>query len=446
MKFKHTINVLIDNFKVTYKLLVYQLIVLAISIGLGAAIIIPFINSLEDVTSYINLTTAFKDMFAEALNGELGNLATHFTGIRESFAELLRYLGENPDSLVLSSVALVVLLLVRGFLISLGNYTAGAMINDKMSMQADSHFVMTMIKNLGKASLYSVIYAPICFVFDAICVGVLYLLFFVALIEIIPLMITLMLFVVCMVLLVGLRLMLTTDWMPALICGKKKMGEAMGYAILRESGKSGSVFSFYASSAVAILAINVLAAIGSFGAAPIITIPLSYLYLLCYQFVTYCDNNEIKYFTDKRTIIKPEHEKETSREQFLRGDHTLRFTPQNMCGQKKKQKMFPGGARRAALILRAGVILWQTVQKIFISGGTIFNLPLYKGKIFLYNYIEISACRRAAFFLTAHLSARRNFMYRCAPRAFLRRNYELYRTLQQLACRQPPVPRRQGGT
>lgn len=115
MKFKHTINVLIDNFKVTYKLLVYQLIVLAISIGLGAAIIIPFINSLEDVTSYINLTTAFKDMFAEALNGELGNLATHFTAIRESFAELLRYLGENPDSLVLSSVALVVLLLVRGF-------------------------------------------------------------------------------------------------------------------------------------------------------------------------------------------------------------------------------------------------------------------------------------------------------------------------------------------
>lgn len=71
---------------------------------------------------------------------------------------------------------------------------------------------------------------------------------------------------------------------------------------------------------MAILAINVLAAIGSFGAAPIITIPLSYLYLLCYQFVTYCDNNEIKYFTDKRTIIKPEHEKEASREQFLRGE------------------------------------------------------------------------------------------------------------------------------
>ena len=118
----------------------------------------------------------------------------------------------------------------------------------------------------------------------------------------------------------GAVLRLTTDWMPALICGKKKMGEAMGYAILRESGKSGSVFSFYASSAVAILAINVLAAIGSFGAALIITIPLSYLYLLCYQFVTYCDNNEIKYFTDKRTIIKPEHEKEASREQFLRGE------------------------------------------------------------------------------------------------------------------------------
>lgn len=320
MKFKHTIHVLIDNFKVTYKLLVYQLIVLAVTIGLGAAIIVPFINSLEDVTAYVNLTTAFNDMFSEALGGELGNLAAHFTAIRESFAELLRYLGENPDSLVLSAVGMVVLLLVRGFLISLGNYTAGALINDKMSMQADSHFVMTMIKNLGKASLYSVIYAPLCFVYDVICIGVLYLLFFVALIEFIPLMITLFLFVVFMVLLIGLRMTLTSDWLPALVCGKKKMGGAMAYAILRDSGNSGSVFSFYASSAVAVMAINVLAAIGTFGAALIITIPLSYLYLLCYQFVTYCDNNEIKYFTDKRTIVKPEHEKETSREQFLRGE------------------------------------------------------------------------------------------------------------------------------
>ena len=69
-----------------------------------------------------------------------------------------------------------------------------------------------------------------------------------------------------------------------------------------------------------ILGINVMALMCTFGAGLLITVPLSYLYLLCYQFVNYCDNNEIKYFVDKRSIVKPEQEKETSREQFLRGE------------------------------------------------------------------------------------------------------------------------------
>ena len=74
----------------------------------------------------------------------------------------------------------------------------------------------------------------------------------------------------------------------------------MAYSIARESGGSGAVYSFFASSSVLILALNSLGFVGTFGAAIIITIPLSYIYLLCYQFVNYCDNNNIKYFTDSK--------------------------------------------------------------------------------------------------------------------------------------------------
>ena len=58
----------------------------------------------------------------------------------------------------------------------------------------------------------------------------------------------------------------------------------------------------------------------TFGAGLLITIPASYLILICMEFVNYCDGNEIKYFIDKHTIIKPDQEKETSREQFLKGE------------------------------------------------------------------------------------------------------------------------------
>lgn len=319
MKFKHTINVLIDNFKVTYKLLIYLLIVAAVSIGISAAIIVPFINSLSGVSAYNQLMTAFGDMFDEIIHGNLNNLSTSFSDIGESFSALMEYLSEHPGDLALSITGLLVVVLIRRFLVGLGNYTAGSLINDKMAMQANSPFTATLIKNLGKASLYSVTYLPISFIYDAACVVVLYFLLFVALGSL-PVIINIFLFVVLMVLLMGVKMLFTTDWLPAAICGKQSVAGGLRYSFARRSGGSGSVYSFYATSAVAILAINVLGFISTFGAAIIITVPLSYLYLLCYQFANYCDNNDIKYFTDKRTIVKPEHERETSREQFLRGE------------------------------------------------------------------------------------------------------------------------------
>ena len=319
MRFKHTIHVLIDNFRVTYKLLVYLVVVLAIATGISAAIIVPFIDRLSSMAAYEALTTAINNMFNEALEGNLLNLTTHFTNIRESFTDLMEYLAAHPTDLVLSAAGLGLLMLVSDFFIGLGNYAAGCVINDKMAMHANSPFLATLIKNLGKAALYSVIYVPVSFIYTAVCMIVLYLLLFVAF-DGMFLLIQLFLFVLFMVVLVGVKMMFISDWLPSIICGKQSVTRAFRYSFSLKSGRTFSKFSFYGSSCVLILGINVMALMCTFGAGLLITVPLSYLYLLCYQFVNYCDNNEIKYFVDKRSIVKPEQEKETSREQFLRGE------------------------------------------------------------------------------------------------------------------------------
>ena len=319
MRFKHTVHVLIDNFRVTYKLLVYVLIVAAITFGLSAAIIVPFVGSLSDVSAFEELTGAFNAMLTDILKGNLADLSLYFSDIKEGFEGLMTYLGEHPGELVMTIAGMGVVSLISGFFIGLGNYAAGSLINDKMAMQANAPFVATLIKNLGKAALYSVIYVAVSFVYTVVSVALLFVLLFIAF-DGLFLLIQLCLFTLCMVLLVGLKMMLISDWLPAIICGKQSVVQAFRYSFSRRSGNSFAVFSFFASSCVLILAVNVLGALGSFGAALIITVPLSYLYLLCYQFVNYCDSNEIKYFTDKRTIVKPEHEKQTSREEFLRGE------------------------------------------------------------------------------------------------------------------------------
>ena len=50
------------------------------------------------------------------------------------------------------------------------------------------------------------------------------------------------------------------------------------------------------------------------------TIPSSYVILICFEFVNYYDREEIRYFVDKNTIIKPEKERALSREEFFRGN------------------------------------------------------------------------------------------------------------------------------
>ena len=175
MRFKHTINVLIDNFRVTYKLLVYLLIVVLITTGLGAAIVVPFFDRLGHVEYYTAITEAVRIVLREIIHGNFMSLPEHFETISTNFTDLLSYLSENPGDLVLSALGLVFVALISRFLISLGNYTACALINDKMAMQANSSFCGALIKNLGNASLYSVIYMPISFVYDVACVVVLYL-------------------------------------------------------------------------------------------------------------------------------------------------------------------------------------------------------------------------------------------------------------------------------
>ena len=78
-------------------------------------------------------------------------------------------------------------------------------------------------------------------------------------------------------------------------------------------GRFGALFSTYLVTAVLILCVNVLFGLASFGAALLITIPMSYLMLICIQFVSYYHFGKKKYFLSEDVIILP---KERTQENF----------------------------------------------------------------------------------------------------------------------------------
>lgn len=321
MKFKHSLNVLIDNFAVTYKHLLYKLVITIIAMVLYALVITPFINAVTSSPDYVSLVDGVKEFLKHLVRGD-GEIGSATEQIEKAFNALLNLIGENRGNIILGIVGLILVHTVEKFCTGLGNYAMAAIINDKMSLRANSPFFITLIKNLKEASLYNLMYAPLSVLYDVICYLGAYLLIFrlIALIPFIGLSLQIFLFITSVIMLVSVKMTFTADWLPSLIRGKMSQREAFAYTFGRKNKKTFNVLSNFIVIVLIIMAVNVAAVICTFGAGLLITIPSSYAILICFEFVNYYDREELKYFIDKNTIIKPEKERTLTREEFFRGE------------------------------------------------------------------------------------------------------------------------------
>lgn len=320
MKFKHTFHVFVDNFSVIYKHLLYGLIVTAIAIGLCCAVVVPAINNIMGTAQYAALVEKITALWSDVSNLETDNLHGSLLEFRSAFKDFLRMFGnDKAGMLALCAVLLCVVFLVHRFLMGLGNYTTGALVNDKMTLQANSPFIVTMIKNLGKASLYNAIYVPVSFVYDVVSVMFIWALFF-SWLKFLPILIKVFLFATVLIGLVALKLAFTVNWLPSLIHGKQNNRKAIVNNFTQGGNGFASVFSNLLVLTFIIVAINVAAVAFTFGAGLLLTIPASYVMLISFEFVTYYDSQGLKYFIGGGSVVGPKKETPPTVEEFFKGE------------------------------------------------------------------------------------------------------------------------------
>lgn len=318
MKFKHTINVFIDNFSVAYKQLLYRLVIVILAALLYAAIIIPIIKGFTVSNPFIELKDSLQALFNEFFKENVVDLRSSFLRIKEAFEKLLQFVVDSRGIIAGGIAGIVAVNLVQRFFEGIGNYAMAAVINDKMALHANSPFLITLIRNLKEASLYNLIYIPLSFIYDAVCyIGIYFLIFNLFSFMYLPLQITT--YVAAMIVAISFKMVFTSDWLPSLIRGKASQKKAFIYTFDRRGKKTFNVLSNYVVLITLILAVNVMAMISTFGAASLLTVPASYVLLIGFEFVNYYDREKLKYFIDKHTIIKPEKEHELTREEFFKG-------------------------------------------------------------------------------------------------------------------------------
>lgn len=320
MKFKHALNVFIDNFSVTYKQLLYRLIILAISLAVCFAGVYPFIRELLNSESFNSLIDGVGNFVKNLISGNVEELHGISDKVAEAYANFINLIYERTEQLVLSGFILLVICLVARWFTGLGNYAAAAVINDKMAMRTSSHFLGTLIRNLKQASLFNLIYVPLTCVYDLGTLVLAFLLVYLLVHGFLPMILGIFLFVLLIILAISIKMTFVNDWMPALIRGKAKQGEAIKYAFSRKNKRTFNVMSNYVVLTLMIFAVNAAALILTFGVGLLLTVPASYLVVCSFQLVSYYEREQIRYSLDDNTIIKPKKKHTLTREEFFRGE------------------------------------------------------------------------------------------------------------------------------
>lgn len=320
MEFKHAFHVFVDNFSTTYKLLVYRLIVLAVTIGLSCAVLVPAIGCISDTPQYTELQSSISAMWADVIALNTADLQPRMQAMRDAFGAFENLLTAKSWLIATVIVCLCVVYVINRFLVGVGNYVTGSLVHDKMVMHTTSSFTFTLFKNIRRAALYAVIYAPLAFLYDFICLVIIWAIISVGMKVLSVSLIKIFLIAILFLVFAAVKFTFTTDWLPALINGKMKQRAAIAYTFSRKGKRTAAVLSNSLVLTLIVIALNVAAGIFTLGAGLLLTLPASSLILTTYCFVNYFDRNKQKYFVDEYTVIGPKKETPVSREEFFKGD------------------------------------------------------------------------------------------------------------------------------
>ncbi len=294
MRFRNSLRLLMENFKHVYRLMLVKLVLTLVFSALSFAFIWPEITRIWQSAEMQALWENAKTLFSSAitLNSEGMEAAKRaIFGDGGSLSAVGALLSSMTSEIVWALVGCMLIYLVKRFIDTFCHFTAGSAINDKMATYAETKFSTAFVANLGKAAAYSAVYVPLVFLFDVVmvaCVGLIIYAF--------SLFTSLFFGMTAVMLLQALKLTITGHWLPAMTTGNQRLRKALRSENTAEKKQKSKAFSTYLISVYLIVIVNIVAAVCTFGSALLITVPASYFFLICMQYVNYYTTHGKKYF------------------------------------------------------------------------------------------------------------------------------------------------------
>lgn len=296
--FRNAFRIIGNKFGFLWTHIAYYALVFFLLISICLAVLVPYVNKLVDLEGF-NLIRRISEIGQTIIDGEsFSQVIDHIKALGTDIGGIFAGIKSLPTLLVL-----LLLTAVWRFILGLADIAFYHCVDMHLSSSARQSFRASFIRNIGKSAKYQLCKMIFSFPADAAIFGLLYL---VSLIFAAPLLLFFSPFIILFlfVLLYSLRFALFSGWIPEILHSEnKKIFPAFCRSLKLLGHNFGRVYGSMLLFMLIAIALNLFFGIFTLGVGLLVTIPFTFFIMLVLNSTLYYQNNNLRYYVDKDTII-----------------------------------------------------------------------------------------------------------------------------------------------
>lgn len=299
MGFKHAFKIMIGKFSLVWRILVYILIVTVIIGSIGAAVLIPLVETFKEM----GLAKQFNDIIISMLKNEsLQVLSDKFLGLYDRVIDEFLAIPKVDWSIKIFFLGIIGILarLLYGF----GELAVLSVLDGYMSADAHYNFAGAYLTNLGKSIKYQFSKLLITLPYDIFVLYVLYSMTFLFKFSAIRIFLPPLIMIV-FIIMISFKLTALSCWGPKITVDDKGVIKSglKGFRQVFRRKTFWPIFSTFLVVIILIIALNIFVTFFTLGAGLFLTVPLTALWISCLNMTIYYITTGRRYYIDNDTII-----------------------------------------------------------------------------------------------------------------------------------------------
>ncbi|MBR3864092.1 MAG: hypothetical protein IKJ19_03110 [Clostridia bacterium] len=311
MRLKNAFKILISNSGVVYKAIVLRLLTISVIALISYFVVSPLLKPVftcddfqQGWTAIVeSLRTLFKDFVS------LADTNASAKALKESFDQLINHFITEKDALIKAFIGAGLFIFLVNLVERVGNYAIAFLYDGYMSALTKFSIVATLLANLGKAFLYSIITVPIVMIVDSIVFALAGLIVFYGL-QVISIF-AIILAVIFVILGLSFKLTLISRFLPNIIVAKKSIGRAFIDTFTNRKHLN-KLLGSYVFMLMISFYLNVSVAAFTLGVGLFVSLPLCGNMNILIALVDYYNEHGKKYYTSSDNVVTPKELRENA--------------------------------------------------------------------------------------------------------------------------------------